>query len=385
MVDYVRINIVRFVITIITVFVLLIGYYKLQFPFWSRQPVFHLHNIYYWTFPPGIITEKLPIKGRFFDDAIQYNNFYNIDKETLTNFVDFIKNNYSPKPIEKYEPTYESIVDCFKGQPGVPALTLKIYDGKILSSMTSRELECKIETNKLKINYVDFLCVHEKHRRKMYAGEQIWTHYYYTCHNRGNLISFFKRENKKTWIVPFSTYFNYIFKTNNWTPCFDFEQSNINIIYIDKSNQNKFYQLFMESREKFNYYITMNLGHIFYLINSGHIKVMVLMLNTTFMGYYVFRNPYTTYDGLQSLECITSYKNDMVDNNVFVLGFMIAMSLVSKDYKSEILLIENVANNNIIINMLLEKYSYLDRCVNSLYFYNFAYYPKDSNEILTFF
>ena len=57
------------------------------------------------------------------------------------------------------------------------------------------------------------------------------------------------------------------------------------------------------------------------------------------------------------------------------------MSLISKDLRSEILLIENLSNNNIILKLLLDRYSYIAKPVNSLYFYNFAYHPKESKDI----
>ena len=47
----------------ISMYLLLIAIYKLKFPFWSRQPVFHFHNLKYWLFPPGIIQHGKPEKG----------------------------------------------------------------------------------------------------------------------------------------------------------------------------------------------------------------------------------------------------------------------------------------------------------------------------------
>ena len=105
------------------------------------------------------------------------------------------------------------------------------------------------------------------------------------------------------------------------------------------------------------------------------------MINEKFKCFYVFKNPYTTYDGVNSLEFCSSYKNEEIGNDVFTLGFLISMSLISKDLDSKILLVENLSNNNIILKLLLDRYSYIAKPVNSLYFYNFAYHPKESKDI----
>ena len=47
---------------IVAIIVILVIIYKLKFPFWSRQPVFHYHNLIYWIFPPGIINHDKPEK-----------------------------------------------------------------------------------------------------------------------------------------------------------------------------------------------------------------------------------------------------------------------------------------------------------------------------------
>ena len=47
MVDHLRVKILKTFITFIIIYLLLTGYFKLRYPFWSRQPVFHLHNLFY--------------------------------------------------------------------------------------------------------------------------------------------------------------------------------------------------------------------------------------------------------------------------------------------------------------------------------------------------
>ena len=114
MADHTRIKIMHTIITIIIIYFLIIGYFKLKYPFWLRQPVFHYHNLYYWIKPPGIINEDLPEKNKFYDETIQFYNYDIISTEKKELFADFIRNNYMPYNYEKYCASNECIFDNFE-------------------------------------------------------------------------------------------------------------------------------------------------------------------------------------------------------------------------------------------------------------------------------
>ena len=137
---------------------------------------------------------------------------------------------------------------------------MKIYKNKILSCMTSKKpLECYLDGNKMTINYVDFLCVHTKHRKKNYAGKQIYTHYCHTRNKSNNIVSLFKRESKSNMIVPLTVYKNYLFKHDNWKLTLNFNFPNMNIVFVSKTNMNKFYQDFLKVKKTFNVLYLINL------------------------------------------------------------------------------------------------------------------------------
>ena len=48
------------------------GYIRVKFGFWALQPVFHVYNLTYLIWPPGIINHDLPEKNK-------YTNFKNIE------------------------------------------------------------------------------------------------------------------------------------------------------------------------------------------------------------------------------------------------------------------------------------------------------------------
>ena len=76
---------------IITFFVLVYLTIKFKHRFWSIQPVFHIYNIFYWMFPPGIIQTKIPKLTKYYDPTIFHKNFndvseYEIDNVSLYDF-----------------------------------------------------------------------------------------------------------------------------------------------------------------------------------------------------------------------------------------------------------------------------------------------------------
>ena len=387
MIDSIRWIIIYTLGVSIIIYFGLTGLFKLYFPFWSRQPVFHLHNIFYWVYyyfyeEGAVISKELPDDSKFYDDTVDFYNFDECPENLKKEFVLFIRENFMPKKAEKYEPENNSIIDAFQNHNGKSSLSLKLYNNKILACMTMKPIDCIVDDNQMTINYVDLLCVHKLHRKKNYAPRQIFTHVYHRQNQNNGFVSFFKRENKSNMIVPFTTYYNYMFKIQNWTFCYDFDQPDMNIVFIGKENRNKFHQIFMESKKYFKYSFTLGLGNLFYMIDRGHIKIAALMIGQQFVGYYVFINSYTTYHGVKSIEMPASYKRPDIDDNVFTLGFLISLSLIAKDWENEIIFVENLSNNNIILKLLLEKYIYLERMKNALYFYNYAIHPKDANKTL---
>ena len=77
------------VLIIILILVTLYLYYKAKHQFWSRQPVFHIHNIWYWYDPPGIIQKEKPEMNKFYKADIEFDSFNNIStkkKSTINRF-----------------------------------------------------------------------------------------------------------------------------------------------------------------------------------------------------------------------------------------------------------------------------------------------------------
>ena len=103
---------IELAIVIIFILLLIIAIYKLKYQFWSKQPVFHIHNIKYWLFPVGIIQHKKPEKDKFFDTKQQFYELNTVGDRKKILFTTFIKSHYMPHKSEKYKPTMNNILSC---------------------------------------------------------------------------------------------------------------------------------------------------------------------------------------------------------------------------------------------------------------------------------
>ena len=63
--------IIRYIFYFITVLLIsLFIFIKVKFRFWASQPVFHIYNLYYWLFPPGIVQHDNPPLTKYYDAEI---------------------------------------------------------------------------------------------------------------------------------------------------------------------------------------------------------------------------------------------------------------------------------------------------------------------------
>ena len=123
----------RYVVLFFVLFILvLIGIYKIKFQFWSRQPVFHIHNLKYWLIPPGIIQHHKPEKDKFYEINVKFIEMYNLNAQKKALITKFIGSHYMPHKYEKYVPTKKSIISYFNGHNNKSYLSL-MYDKTNLS------------------------------------------------------------------------------------------------------------------------------------------------------------------------------------------------------------------------------------------------------------
>ena len=83
------------IIILFLIIMLAMAYIKYKFGFWASQPVFHIYDLAYVMYPPGIINHGLPDKNKYTNFAnIETIEFVQLSELKTTQLVNFIKTNY---------------------------------------------------------------------------------------------------------------------------------------------------------------------------------------------------------------------------------------------------------------------------------------------------
>ena len=177
------IYVIYFLSIVVIITLLILAFFKLKQPFWSRQPVFHLYNLSYWFLSSGIIQrENVPIQSRFFDKSIVHNNVSRISDDNKQKIVSFIKEHFvsiNEDGVE-YIPTLNNIFSYLSNKS---VISIKYKDSNtksdIIGCITGRPLFCYLDEEQFYLNYVDYLCVHKEERKIGIAPKLIYSYYYH--------------------------------------------------------------------------------------------------------------------------------------------------------------------------------------------------------------
>jgi hypothetical protein len=385
---------------IIFIFILIIllffAYIRIRFKFWALQPVFHIYDIGYLFFPPGIIRHELPEKNR-------YTNFKNIETycyQELSDYkiekmVQFIRQHYLKNKDNVFSPSFENIIPYFKGHNQksfvsfyhISQLVTDVKKGTIedhsqlIGLMTSRPLHISIwrdnTKNTLDAYYVDYLCVHMNHRKQNIAPQIIQTHEYNQRHQNKNIqVSIFKREGELTGIVPLCVYKTYGFSVKKWVKPPDLP-AYYTLLEINAQNFNSLYDFLKKcSKQYFDIIIHTEITNIIELIKTKNIFIYVLMLRGEIISAYFYRKSCVFVEkNLEVLTCIGSINDFNINkiNEVFIHGFKISFWKIAEKYNFGFAAIENISHNYILIHNLMKKTNPIVISPTAYFFYNFAY------------
>jgi hypothetical protein len=404
------INIILFIIIL---YIIGITYFKLKYKFWSKQPVFHIHNIRYWLKCPGIINNNDFEINKFYDmKNVVFKEFNEITQNELIMFNKFIKKNYlRNKNIVEYIPTIKKTKSYFENHKHKCYLTYKKSNKYLMDNnknintimnfdcvLTSRPLNIYINKDnysifsgnnknnimeKLLVNYVDYLCTSKEKRKKGIAPKLIYT-YAVNSYKHQTKIYLFKRESESTMIVPLTTYNTYLYNIhsinidiNELVPykLTKITSSNIQLLYDNWTNKlNKQYKVV----------VVPDFENIVTLINNECYFVYLLHIDNVVYGIYVFRNSEVIYNNNKTIDfiCSNSYFKERKDGkeiitDIFYKGFNKCINeLINNGYDR--LLFENIGDNTKIKNMI--KKNHLYKSISSYYFYNYSMIPQFSSE-----
>jgi hypothetical protein len=394
-VPYIAIVLILFIIIVCTII-------RIKYGFWYYQPVFHLYDLRYYIFPPGIIQEELPRENKFTNfKQIQTIPFKKVTDYQLTQFVNFVRKHYYSNKDNKYSPKKENIVPYFKEpykydgylslfEEEVLLQDMKddsqIKDKNIIAVMTSRPLNVFIRDKRyggtFDVYYVDYLCVHKDYRKKGTAPQIIQTHEYNQRHmNKSVCVSLFKREGELTGIVPLCVYKTYCFSCVGWK-CPDPMHASYTIVECTPQNLHLFHDFLKENQSKFNISITTSVSNICELIKSGNVYLLMLLKDGDICAVYFFRNSCMYIaNGLKALTCFACICATSVGD--FIQGFKHAFWKIAKrEKKYGYLVIENISDNYSIIKNIELKTRVYAISPSGYFFYNFAYHTFDSKKVL---
>jgi len=382
----------HFCLFIIMILFFVYAYIRIKFGFWALQPVFHMYDIGYYFYKPGILDYDLPEKNK-------YTNFKNIEtilykdltKIQIQKFVSFICNNYLQNKENVFLPKEQNIAPYFQGHNTKTFVSFYyeeqlLYDvkkgttipnNKITSVMTTRPVHIHIYNGDkdavFDAYYVDYLCVDETRRKKGIAPQMIQTHHYNQRHlNKNMYVSLFKREEELTGIVPLCVYSTYGFQVTKWTK--PIELSPIyKWIEINEQNYHFLHDFLKKHGDQFDITIISETANIIELIKTKNIFIYAILLDDDIVSAYFYRKTCVFIEkGLEILSCIGSI-NDLDDEDVFIQGFKISFWKIAAENNFGFAAIENISHNDIIIHNIKQKTTPYIVSPTAYFFYNFAY------------
>ena len=383
------------------VFLIVCSYIKYKYGFWTYQPVFHVYDLGYLIYPPGIIVHDLPQKNK-------YTNFKNVSTivfDTMSQlqidkFVNFVKINYLKN---QFTPDSKTICPYFQGHNtksfvsfyNEPILLLDTKNGttidenKLIGVISSHPIHITIHNDKnnptssFDAYCVDYLCIDALYRKKGIAPQLIQTHHYNQSHaNHDICVSLFKREGDLTGIVPLCVYKTYGFSVDKWTKPPNLSSA-YKLLEINPQNIHLLIDFIkLTGPDKFDIVITTEISNMIELIKSKNIFINVILLEDTIVAAYFFRRSRVFMEkNMEILLCFASI-NNCENNDLFVSGFKISFWKIANDNNMGFATIENISNNNIIIDNLVVKTPPMTISPTAYFFYNFAYPSFQPQKVL---
>jgi hypothetical protein len=390
-------------------------------PFWSKQPVFHIYNIFYWLKPPGLISTDMPLISKYVDLLnIKTHKVGDEDerKTLFTSICNFIKDNYvKDKKYTNYSPSQNEIINYLEASNHASYFTVyqqpKLLFNKnvpetaideIIGVISARPLYVRIQqknlftqkqlisTKKLMFPtyYVDNLCVQPAYRKKNIASSIIATHYYNLRKNNKTIQTcLFKREGELNAIVPLVTFNTYCIKTSYFTNNLLLLEPSISLIEIGVEQMHLFVDFIKIQMGTFQCSILPDITNLTSLIKKGNIKAYCLVdksigigTSTGIISCYIFKISNTSYDGQRAVECITTIS--VCHNNIFITGFALALKKLGE---ITLVLIEDTAHSNRLLSNTITNRNANKNITKfisptAFFFYNYACYTFKKNDIL---
>ena len=382
--------------TIIVILILSIkAAIAIKWPFWSKQPVFHYWNAMLWMTPNRVINPALASKtSRYYDRNIVYEDIGDSTPETISEFCELVRNHFMRSKEVDFSPSPANILAHFKYNdiPSHIAYVKQPITNKMIGAITGRPLTCylsetcpanKVTSTRIPLNYVDFLCVDTKHRKKDMAPKLIYT--YYANQQPSNQVCLFKREGDTHFIVPLCAYMTHGFSLEKLFYNLQIRKKQYTlpqlttVLHINDTKSLSILTQYEDTlKSVFKCLIMPAMTNITHMLETKvyHMYAVISEQDSSLLSIYVFKDAETAFDGEKSLDCIASFNN--TDETTFVNGFL---NVLATKINTKVLVIENIAHNGTIISAISAVCPPSFHSKTSYYFYNYASHPLDSREV----
>ena len=385
------------------------GFIKIRYRFWSKQPVFHYYNAWYWMRPPGVIQHAVP-------EANEYVNIINVKTSDVSlvretdakKIVNFIANHYLRTRSTSYLPENKHVMTYFRNSKHKSYISIykrptllyenekyvtdqkHIVDDEYIGMISARPLHVTFKNKQtFTTYYVDNLCVHHAHRKKGVAQKLIQTIYYDIRRKNPEINTcLFKREGEMTAIVPLITFTTkgYAIKDMPNSPL---PSAAYSLIEITAKNLHIVIEFIYAQRNNYDCAIVSDVANIQTLIETEVLDLRGIMYGGELVALYVFRDAAvnyaisskdnfkkTTSDPANTIECIGSLV-DETHQLILLSGFVSSLHICCKKLKCNYVLIEETSQNTHITDLLYAQ-PFLTS-PTAFFFYNYGCLPLQAS------
>ena len=353
-------------------------YIKLQYPFWSCQPVFKTYEFWRYCYSKPFIIRDYPMATKYCDfNRMKTIDYLETSQESKTQIVDLLRCHYIATDRLLYT-INESILDAYgKGNLDTAYSTTYCVNGKLRGFMCSRPIRLYFLGNSQIIAYYwDTICTatvsatdcsgnhttstaldYTSHDRDV-SRRLIQTHEYnQRMHNPRVKVSLFKKEiSLCNELVPLTKY-----KTTSYylkPPKLKRMPHHMHVQHIVKTNIHILLDFLEElpMNRPFEFLGITDLGVLLNLIVTNQLYCFCLKYKRDILGYYFFKNANIQYEDLatRSSDCdtlhfIASYNNCRSVES-FILGYIHSIKAILKLKKTfRMLLFDDIAHNGLIL------------------------------------
>jgi hypothetical protein len=357
--------------------------FKIKNPFWSCQPVIHPHHLFQkWT-TPHVIKDDFYIQ-KFMNplniETVQWNS---LTEERKKEFTSFISQHFYNKSGFKYLPTEEKHITPYFSRDKNSYLSTYTTSGIPVGTITNRTLRIHFSETSFLVSYIDFLCVHQGHRKKQVAPELIQTHEYFqrTKSPHKSLVSLFKKEGKLHDFMPLVEYKTLVCDLKKQTKIpRGVIHSQYSVVPFSLSNQKEILNHLSEIKNQYSCFVIPTIESLNEIIERKSIQIYGLIDRKSqeiFASYWFRDTGFYCQNDKPNIECFAStFHHKKCAEQDFIHGFLEAVTSIAPDFNW--LQLECLGDNGYFYNLswICE---YKTPC--AYYIYNYHHKPLKPHQI----